>query len=92
MASVFADALDAYDAAIGLTPDLTINGNVSTNTTVNASHGGQTSSALRRARRTRCARCLPGDGRCQARVAAERRSPAVSVQCPGPVLEGLRAP
>jgi hypothetical protein len=40
LGQAFADALTAYNAALALTPDVTI-GEVKTNTTIQASHGGQ---------------------------------------------------
>ncbi|MBX7233293.1 MAG: hypothetical protein K1X65_02840 [Caldilineales bacterium] len=41
MDAVFADAMAAYNAALALTPDYTVNGSINSTTTIAATHGGQ---------------------------------------------------
>jgi len=41
MDQAFADAMTAYNQALALTPDLTINGSIGSSTTIDATHGGQ---------------------------------------------------
>lgn len=41
MDAAFADAMAAYNAALALTPDYTVNGSINSATTIAATHGGQ---------------------------------------------------